>query len=159
ARPDRHGALGTDHFVAIHRLCDLACHGFDEPQVRGAVALRRRADSEEDHERVLHAALEIGGEVQAALPQILLHQLFQPGFEDGDVALLQPLDLARVAVDAGDVDAELGKAGGCDQPDITDADDADVHRAPSGTFVAAAYSAMKCFTVRARPTGNSTSTS
>src|SRR5262249_11862743 len=130
----------------------------DEAKIGGAVALGRRADGEEDDEGVFHACLEVGREMEPAFPQVLPHQLFQARLENGDDAVLQLVDLSSVAIDAGDVDAELGETGGGDESNITDADDTDIHRIPSGTF-AGAYSAMNCFTVRARPTGNSTSTS
>ena len=49
----------------------------------------------------------------------------RPGLPDRDAALLEALDLGLVDVDAPDVVAELGEAGGGDQADVARADDPD----------------------------------
>ena len=129
--PDGHRALGHDDLVAVHGLRHLAGHGVDEAQVGGAVALRRSADGEKDHERLLHALLQIGGEAQPALAEVLSDQFLEPGLVDRDLASLQVIDLGRVAVDAGHIDTEFGEARGRDEADVADTYDANVHRVPS----------------------------
>ena len=52
-------------------------------------------------------------------------ELLQARLPDRDPALLEALDLRRVDVDAADVVAQLGEAGGGDQADVAGADDAD----------------------------------
>ena len=53
--------------------------------------------------------------------------LLEAGLVDRHLAALEPGDLARVLVDAGDLDAEFGKAGAGDEPDITRADHRNAH--------------------------------
>ena len=67
--------------------------------------------------------------VKARRPACALRgdQIVEAGLEDRDLAAAQPRDLARVLVDAGDVDAELGEAGAGDQADIAGADHGDAH--------------------------------
>ena len=66
--------LGHDDLVAVHGFRYLAGHGVDEAQIGGAVALRRRAHREKDHERLLHALFQVGGEAQPALAEVLSDQ-------------------------------------------------------------------------------------
>jgi hypothetical protein len=131
AGADRHRALGHDDLVAVHGFRHLAGHGVDEAQIGGAVALGRRAHREKDHERLLHALFQVGGEAQAALAEVLSDQFLQPGLVDRDLAPLQVIDLGGVAVDAGYIDTEFGKARGRDETDVADTYDANVHRVPS----------------------------
>src|SRR3546814_6056407 len=46
---------------------------------------------------------------------------------DRDGTALQPVDLAMVSVDAGDIDAELRKTGAGDKPDVSGADHGNAH--------------------------------
>jgi hypothetical protein len=95
----------------------------DGGEVRVARVGRRRADGDEQQPGVLERVREVGGEVQP--PAVALHQLGQAGLPDRDAALLEALDLRLVDVDAPDVVAELGEAGGGDQADVARADDPD----------------------------------
>ena len=52
-------------------------------------------------------------------------QLGEAGLVDRDLAAVQALDLVRVDVDAPDLAAELGEAGGGDEADVAGPDDAD----------------------------------
>ena len=60
----------------------------------------------------------VDGEGQAPRGDIVRHQLVESGLENGNFARLQPLDLARILVDAGHHMAEIGEAGAGDQPHI-----------------------------------------
>ena len=62
------------------------------------------------------ASAEVGREVQPVA--VALDQLREPRLPDRDPALLEALDLGLVDVDAPDVVAELGEAGGGDQADV-----------------------------------------
>ena len=84
---------------------------------------RRRADRDEQQPRVLQRLGEIGGKVQ---PVTVLHeQLLEARLVDRHLTAAQSLDLGRVDVDAVHLAAELGKAGGRDQPDVAGADHPD----------------------------------
>ena len=52
-------------------------------------------------------------------------ELLETGLPDRDPALLEALDLGRVDVDAPDIVAELGEAGGGHEADVSGADDPD----------------------------------
>ena len=56
------------------------------------------------------------------------HQRIEPGLEDRDFAAPQGCDLAGVLVHAGDLVAEIGKAGAGNQPHIARADHGDAHQ-------------------------------
>ena len=56
---------------------------------------------------------------------VAIHALGQSRLVDRYLVLLQPGDLVRVDVDAPHLAAELGKAGGSDQTDVSGADDRD----------------------------------
>ena len=83
----------------------------------------RRADRDEQQPRVLERRRELGGEVQALA--VASDRLGQAGLVDRDLAALQLRDLVGVDVDAPDVAAELGKARGRDQADVSGADHRD----------------------------------
>ena len=69
----------------------------------------------------------LGGEEQAPLLDIVLHQIVEAGFEDRNFAALQALDLGRILIDAGDDMAEISKAGAGNKPDIARADHGYAH--------------------------------
>ena len=135
AGADDHGGLDHDHRARPHRLGDLARGGIDIGEIRFAVtAARGRADRDEDHVGPGDSRIEIGGEGQAPGGQVPLDQPVETGLVDGHLAGIEPLDLAGVDVDAGDVEAELGKADTRNQADIAGANHCDAH-ACSWTFL------------------------
>src|ERR1700730_5285782 len=58
---------------------------------------------------------------------IPVHQLFEAGLVDRDLAARQPVDLAGVLVDAADIDAEFRETRARDHADITCPDHCDAH--------------------------------
>jgi hypothetical protein len=58
-----------------------------------------------------HRPFQIGGEMQPAGFHVLGHKIVQPRLVDRHLAALERRDLAFVLIDAGDVVAEVGKAG------------------------------------------------
>ena len=80
-------------------------------------------------------AVEIGGESQPPGLHIGGHQRIQPGLEDRDFAAPQGCDLAGVLVDAGDLVAEIGKAGAGNQPHIARANHGNAHENQSVSMV------------------------
>src|SRR5947209_2360879 len=64
---------------------------------------------------------QLGREMQALA--VSLHAFGQPRLVNRDLAPLEPLDLLGVDVDAPHLAAQLGKAGGRDEPDVPRADD------------------------------------
>ena len=99
----------------------------DDRVHRGEVGVagvgRRGADGDEQQARVLERVGEVGGEVHPL--GVAREQLLQARLVDRHLARAQALDLRGVDVDALHVAAELGEAGGGDQPDIAGADHAD----------------------------------
>ena len=131
AGADRHGRLGDDDGEAVERRGDLARRGVDVGQVGVAVAApRRRADRDEDRVGLGHRALQIGGEAQPPRAHVGGDQIVEAGLVDRHLAALQRRDLAGVLVDAGDVVAEIGKAGPGNEADIAGADHRDAHQSP-----------------------------
>ena len=85
-------------------------------------AARRRADGDEDGLGGLGRLGQVGGEGQPALATFLATSSARPGSKIGISPALQRGDLVGVLVDAGDVVAEIGKAGAGDQADIAGTD-------------------------------------
>ena len=100
-----------------------------EAQIGMAVAApHRRADREEHEIGLRRPSLARSVEnLIRPMPQIALEQLVEARLVNRHAALVELLDLGRVLVDAGHVPAELGKAGGRDQADITSPNHANVH--------------------------------
>ncbi len=90
-------------------------------------APRRRADGDEHRVRALDRLGEIGGEAEAPGGRVAGDDLVEARLVDRDLASLQARDLAVVLVDAGDFDAEFGKARARNQADIAGADDRNAH--------------------------------
>ena len=98
----------------------------DVGQVGMAVAApRRRADRDEHRVGVRDRRGQVGGEIQPLGLDVGRHQRVEPGLEDRHLAAPQRRDLAGVLVDAGDLVAEIGKAGAGYQADIAGADHRD----------------------------------
>ena len=95
----------------------------DGGEVRVAGVGRRRADGHEQQPGVLERVGDVGREVQAIA--VALDELGEARLPDRDPALLEALDLGLVDVDAPDVVAQLGEAGGGDQADVAGPDDPD----------------------------------
>ena len=81
-----------------------------------------RADSNEDGVRAGDRVLRFRGEGKAPRFDILGNQRIEARLEDRDLTLLQPVDLARILVDASDHMAEIGKACPADKADIACSD-------------------------------------
>ena len=90
-------------------------------------APRRRADSDEHRVGFSYRAGQIGGEIQPLGLDVGRHQVIEPGFENRDLASAQGFDLAGILVHAGDLVAEIGKAGAGYQPHIARANHGDSH--------------------------------
>ena len=118
----RHGAL--HHQRVLARVAQLVEHA--SPRARGRrrpsrwAACRRSTNSSC---ALLEHLGHVGGEVQAL--GVLRDQLGQAGLVDRHLAARERLDLLGQDVARPDLVAELGEAGGGDQADPADADDAD----------------------------------
>jgi hypothetical protein len=84
-------------------LADGAGHGQNVFEIGRPVLVGRCAHGDELQHAVLDALGRRGGELQAIGFDIALDERVEPGFVDGDDALLQPFDLFRVDVHAEDV--------------------------------------------------------
>lgn len=67
------------------------------------------------------------GELQRPCGDIAFDHRREAGFVDGDIALLQPVDLARIDIHADHVMADIGEAGPGDKADIAGAEDGQTH--------------------------------
>ncbi len=127
AGPDRHGRFGDDHRRLRQVRSNLAHRLVDEAQIGVAVAAAgRRADSDEDGVG-FGDARRLVSKFQPALADVGFDEVRKSRLEDRNFALLERGDPARILVDAGDLMAEIGKAGAGDEPDITGADHANAH--------------------------------
>ena len=109
---DRHRGLGDDDAVAPQRPGNLAHSGLDVGEIGLTVAAAGRgADGQEDRIRFLDRGGQIVAECQATGRSVAGHQVFQPGFVDGDLASPKACDLVLVVVNANDVRAEFRKTG------------------------------------------------
>ena len=108
---------------------DLARGGMDIAQVGMAVAAPRRRADRDEHGVGLGAPAPARSVVKSSRPGLDVggDQLVEARLVDRDLAALQRRDLAGVLVDAGDVVAEIGKAGAGHKADIAGADHCDAH--------------------------------
>ena len=90
-------------------------------------APRRRADRDEHGVGFRDRRGQVGGEIQPLGLDVGRHQRVEPGFEDRDLAAAQGFDLAGILVHAGDLVAEIGKAGAGHQPHIARANHGNSH--------------------------------
>ena len=114
--------------IASLRRGDFARGGVDVAQIGVAVAApRRRADRDEHRIGLGYGSGKIGREIQPPGFAIGRDQRIEAGFENRDFATAQACDLAAILVDAGDLMAEIGKAGAGHQPHITRANHGNSH--------------------------------
>ena len=110
AGADRYGRFVDDYRIAGQRLGDFLGGRMNIAQVGMAIAAPRRgANGDEDGLGPSDAALQIGREAQPTGTGIAGDQLFKPGFIDRHDAVVEPLDLARIEIDADHIVAEIGE--------------------------------------------------
>jgi hypothetical protein len=124
-RADRHRGFVHDDLVFVHVLADGACRGDHILQVSRAVFVRRRAHRDKLDHAVGGAFSHVGGEAQAAGGLVALYHVFQAGFVNGNLALLEHGDFALVQIQADHVIADFSQAGSGHQADIAGSDYAD----------------------------------
>ena len=90
-------------------------------------APRRRADRDEHGVGFGDRRGQVGGETQPPGLDVRRHQRIEPGLENRNLASQQRVDLAGILVHAGDLVAEIGKAGAGHQPHIARANHGDAH--------------------------------
>ena len=128
AGADRHGRFGDDHGEARQRRGDLARGGVDVAQIGVAIAApRRRADRDEHRIGLGDRRGKIGGKIQPPGLDVGGDQRIEAGLENRDFAAAQAGDLVAVLVHAGDLVAEIRKAGAGHQPHIARADHGNAH--------------------------------
>ena len=128
AGADRHGRFGDDHRKAGQRRGDLARGGVDVAEIGMAVAApRRRADRDEHRIGLGDRRGQVGGEIEPLGLDVGGDQRIEPGLEDRDLAATQRCDLVGILVDAGDLVAEIRKAGAGNQPHIARANHGNSH--------------------------------
>ncbi len=117
----RDGRLHDERVVVRRR--HRGHDGVDRGEVGVAAVGRRRADRDEQQPGRTEGVLDVRREVQAFA--VALDHLGEAGLVDRHFAVLQPLDLAGVDVDAVDVVAQLRESRRSDESDVAGADDAD----------------------------------
>ena len=127
ARADRDRALVDDDRVAGERAADLLGGGEHVGEVGLARLARRRPDGDEHHLGAPDRVRAGGGEGEPALLHVAADELLEARLVDRDLARAERLDLPLVHVDAADLVPGLGEAGAGDEPDVTRADDRDLH--------------------------------
>ena len=122
----RHGRLPDDDAVVGEVRRDSPGRVLHETQV-GCLARRRLrcADADEVHVGCPDRRLEVGGEPQAPARDVGEQQLGEPRLEEGHLSAAERRDLARVGVDADDLEAHLGHGSGMRRAEVAGADDAE----------------------------------
>ncbi len=72
----------------------------------------------------------VSGEVETAGLDIAQHHALQPRLEDGNLALLEAIDLGRINVHADHVMADIGQTGASHQAYVACSEDSDFHVSP-----------------------------
>ena len=145
---DGHGALVHDHLVVGDDLSQVGGHAQHVLQVGTAVLARRRGQGQEDHLGLVDGLLQLGGEMQPALPDVPFEEHIEVRLIDGHLTVLHLVHLGGVDVHAHDVIAGLGETGPGDQADVSGADYCDVHAVlGSGTVCAHGVHWKNAFTV------------
>ena len=128
AGADRHGRFGDYHGKTGKRCGDLARGGIDVTQIGMTIAApRRRSDRDEYGIGLGDRLLEISGEIEPLCLDVGRHQRIEPGLENRHLAAAKGCDLARILVHAGDLVAEIRKAGARHQPHIARANHGNSH--------------------------------
>ncbi len=124
-----HGRFRDHHRIAVHGPRDVAGGLVHIGKVRVAVPTAGGGSDRDEHgfggpDRFGQG----GGEGQASFARVLGDELGQARLEDGDLAAVEGLDLARVLVDAAHLVAEIREAGPGHQTDITRPDHRNAHQ-------------------------------
>jgi hypothetical protein len=129
AGADRHGRFGDHHGEAGKHRGDLARGGVDIAQIGMAIAAPRwRSDRDEHGVGLGDRRGEISGKIQPPGLDVGVNQRIETRFENRDFTAAQASDLVAVLVHAGDLVAEIGKAGAGNQPHIARANHGDAHQ-------------------------------
>ena len=131
ARSDRNCRLRHDHREVVEVRGEIFHRAVDVGEIRVAVAAAHgRADREQHDVGALHRAREVVGEQEALGLHVAGEQIVEARLVDRRVAGLELGQPVRVLVDARHRPAELGEAGGGDEPDVAGTDHADVQGFP-----------------------------
>ncbi len=123
----RHGAFVHHDLVAGQDGGDFAGDLFDKAQIHRTVGQRRGGHGDEDDVRFFDALGRAGGKAQAACRHVFLHQLFKTRLVNRNASLPQGFHFCRIAINADDLMADLGKASACNQTDVAGADECQFH--------------------------------
>ena len=83
-----------------------------------------------DREGAPDRRFEVGGEVEPAGLEVLVHQCVEARFVDGHLTAQEHVDLALILVDAGDIDAEVGETRSGHQSHVARTYHANMHPLP-----------------------------
>ena len=127
-RPDGHRGLVHDHGLGFEDGTDLVGGGLDVREVGRPVVPHRRRNAQVDELGAAHGAGRTDDELEPAVAHRLPDDVVEPGFDDGDLAPLEPGDPLGVDVGAHHLVADVGEAGAGGQADVPTADDGDLAR-------------------------------
>ena len=96
-------------------------------QIRRTVFVWRGTYGYELEKSVFYAPCRIRREFQTAGLRIALHKSVEAGLMNGNLATVEPLDLACVHIDADDVIARVRETGSSDEAYITRAENRNAH--------------------------------
>jgi len=126
---DRHRGLGNHQRTLLQLTADHGRRAEHVADVRGTVLPGRGAHGDEDHLRLAEGGLGITLELQHPGALGLCDAILEAGLEHWADALAQPCDALRIDVEADDLVAGVGQAGGGHQPDVAAAHHSDLHGA------------------------------
>ena len=115
----RHRALVDDHAITGEHAGDFARDLLDVTEVDTAVGILRSWHGNENHLRVIDPVLNAAAEAQPLGGNVAMHDLFQAGFVNRHLALLERFDFAGVVIDADDIMTDVGETGARDEADVT----------------------------------------
>jgi len=114
---------------------DGARRGDHVLQVGRAVLAWRRAHRDQLQLAVRHARRDVGGKTQPPRFAVALDDRFQAGLEDGNLAFVQPRDLAFIDIETENAIAGIRQARAGHQSHVARSYDSDVHGARSNSSV------------------------
>ena len=118
-RPHRHRRLAHDHRGPLESRHQRVDHRVHVAQIGAVLALLLGGpDAEEVHVGELGRSVIVGGELQTPRIEVVAQHLSQPWLVERDVTRGELGDLAGVDVDADDLVAEFGHAGGVGRAEV-----------------------------------------
>ncbi len=124
---DGHGRLVDHDGARLQHRCDLGGGGLDVAQIRAAVVALRRRHAQEHDVGTVGGGFGAEDELEHARGAGVVHDRLEALLDDGDVPVVEQIDLALVDVSAHDVMAEVSETGARRQADVAGSDDTEAN--------------------------------